>query len=161
MSYQRASEVPRKGRTEQEMRLEKLLSKMQLSFQTEQVFCFLCRNAFANPDANHYPHHCSRCFTAYDEVGLYCMPDFILNEKGIIYVNGEVHDKNKNIKKDKRQIAELKAAGFKVFVINNDEIDSCTDSGLKMRLFAMYKAVNDEALYTRLYDGEKEYACLR
>lgn len=163
MTYQRQSEVPRKGQTEQELRIASLLVKMRLKHYINQVFCFACRNHTVN-DGYHYPSACRVCFQLYDEPALYCMPDFILEnegKKGVIYVNGGIHDKNKQTKKDRRQIGELKAAGYKVFVIKNEEIDSMTNATLIGYLRTVFDAVANDGLYKIMYDNEKEYACLR
>lgn len=100
----------------------------------------------------------------YNEKGLYCLPDFILENgerKGVLYVNGGVHDKEKQRKKDRYQVSELRSAGVKVFVLNNSECDNMTDATLMGYLKSVWRAVDNDALYEAMYGKEKEYYALR
>ena len=160
MTYQRQSEVPKKGRTEQEQRVEKLLNEMDIRHLINEVVYFKCRAQFPNPNGGRYPDHCSNCFVRFNEIGLYCLPDFIIG-KSILNINGGVHDKNRNVRKDKYQITELKAAGYVFSVLKNEEIDNMTNATLKAYLYANYLAAQDPRLNQQFYRGEKEYACLR
>jgi hypothetical protein len=161
MSYQRASEVPRKGRTEQEHRVERLLVEMGIAHLTNQVVCFSCRAQFHNPNGDRYPDRCINCFKVFDDAGQYCMPDFIIG-KSILNINGGIHDKNqKHVKKDRFQIAELRAAGYVFSVLMNAEVDNMTNATLKAYLHAVAMSGREPSLNERFYRGEREYACLR
>lgn len=164
MTYQRQSEIPRKGRTDQEKRIENLLVELAIPYSVNQVVCFVCRNQFSNPSENSYPSHCSICQQVFNEKGLYCMPDFIINNgrKGVLNINGGIHDKsNRHIQKDRYQIQELMSIGYPVRIIKNEEIDNTTNTGLKERLYAYWLSIANLSLYERFGRGEKEIACLR
>lgn len=160
MTYQRQSEIPKKGRTEQEQRVERLLNELDIRHELNQVVCFKCHSQFPNPNSDRYPDHCSNCFTVFDQAGLYCLPDFIIG-KSILNINGGVHDKNKNIRKDKYQITELQAAGYVFALLKNEEIDNMTNATLKAYLYATLLASREPSLNAQFFRGEKEYACLR
>lgn len=158
------SQVPKKGRTEQEFRIESLFGKLHLNIQINHVYCFACHNHYQNPLPDAYPNACRICFIWYNEKGQYCLPDFIISNgerKGVLYVNGSIHEKEKQRKKDRYQVSELRLAGIKVFVINNSEIDNMTDATLTAYLKSVYRAVADDGLYEAMYKAEKEYPCLR
>lgn len=160
MTYQRASEVPKK-RPEQETRIEKLLSELSIPFRVNMLFCASCRHLGPNMNGDRYPSSCPNCYTLFDGPGQYSLPDFVIDRTGILYVNGDVHEKAKNVRKDREQIKALSDAGYAVFVIKNEEIDYTTDSGLKQRLLGIHRAVKDPSLHTKIYRNEREYACLR
>jgi hypothetical protein len=99
------------------------------------------------------------CMKVFDGPQQYTLPDFTLGS-AILYVNGSIHDKNKNVKKDRDQIAAVKAAGYYPFVIKNEEVDSMTNATLKLYLLGIWASLKG-SLYEKVYRTEREYACLR
>jgi len=160
------SEVPRAGISEQEFRIRDILAKMHLYFGTNQVYCFVCMEFFANPNGMHFPSMCSHCLKAYadKEKGLYALPDFVINndgKKGVLYINGHGDDSEKMRKKVRNQVRALRTNNIKVFVLDNSEIDNCTNATLIAYLKSVWRAVDDDALYDQMYRNEREYYCLR
>lgn len=137
------------------------MSELDIPHRTNMLFCAACRHVSFNPNGDRYPGSCPNCYAVFDGPGQYSLPDFVLDKTGILYVNGGIHDKAKNVRKDREQIKALQAAGFSVFVIKNEEIDYSTDSKLRAWLVGIYEAVKDPSLYSRIFRNEKEYACLR
>lgn len=163
MSYKTLSEVPKKGISEQEIRIQKLLTELEIPHRTNQVYCFACRNLYSNPRGYQYPTECPICGVHFDEYGMYCLPANVLlngDSRGVLYVNGQVHEKAKVLRRDKLQVRKFRAEGWPVFVLKNEEIDNMTNATLKATLYAFWRAVAHPDLYERLYRGEKEYLAL-
>lgn len=156
-TYQRASELPRKGISEQERRLRSLMLKIRLPFESGHVFCFMCFTHFANPTNDRYPGMCKNCKWVYNDAGQYCMPDFILG-KNVLNLNGGVHEKNhKHIMKDHFQIEELERNGRLVFLLKNEEVDNMTNATLIGYLQTVANA--DSRTHETMYRDEQEYVC--
>lgn len=159
MTFQRLSETPRKGITEQEQRVADLLRKLGISYHRNRVYCFLCRHHFENTSSDRYPSMCLNCRKVYDEPGQYCMPDFIITGTKILNINGGIHEKNKkHIEKDRYQVRELLHDGNLVFILNNEEMDNMHNATLIAYLLTIAHA--DSHLWHLMYDNEKEYPCL-
>lgn len=166
MRIQRKSEASRKGETPQEDYLEQCFIDLGLSCKRHQVFCFLCLSMFTNPRAGRFPNICEHCGNDYPERRMYCMPDLVLEDpqrhgKGIIFVNGEVHDKPAVIAKDKYQISILRKNNWRIFVVDNQEIDYLKHSNRCMLALGIWVAMKDKAMYYRAFAREKEIKALQ
>ena len=158
---QRQSECFRKGRTDQEHRLESAFYKWTVP-EIDKVICFVCGKKFLNYPNDTYPNVCDICGKKYDNVGLYCMPDIILNDvitgkKMVVFVNGKVHEKRIRKGKDRYQQTRLKELGFKIWIIKNEEIDKCRESNLLAMTKTIFDSVGDDYLYSKLLKDEKEF----
>ena len=164
----------RRGITEQEMRVADAFNHLNLPLAIEQVYCFRCRRYFRNPIKGQYPDLCQHCGFEYNAPGQYCLPDIMIfwrryknpedDGVGVVFVNGGVHEKNdKHIKKDRNQIRELRAAGIKVFILKNSEIDNMTQTTLRAVCHSFWISLSQtgSALYERMMEGEKEYPAMR
>jgi hypothetical protein len=137
-----------------------MLRELGIPYGTNQVFCRTCLAIAANHNGDQYPQYCMACMKVFDGPQQYTLPDFTLGS-AILYVNGTIHDKNKNVRKDKDQIAAVKEAGYFPFVIKNEEIDNMTNASLKLYLLGIWASLKAPMMYEKVYRNEREYACLR
>lgn len=90
------------------------------------------------------------------------MPDLVIEDsetggRGIIYVNGAAHDnKEKQKKKDKYQISIFRGDGFKVFTINNEELDLLRHANRCFLVYGIYTAIKSPEVYEKAFMNEKE-----
>ena len=158
---QRASEGFRYGKTDQEQRLLDAFTAMGYKAYSDQIICFSCGGISRNLTPRKYPHGCQICGLQFSEPDQFCMPDIVVisptsETKSVVLVNGRVHDKTKQKKKDGRQIQTLRLFGYRIFVIKNDLIDNCENFWLKAIASAIFTCTNSEYIYKRLAEGEKE-----
>jgi hypothetical protein len=137
-----------------------MLRELGIPYGTNQVFCRTCLAIAPNHNGGQYPQYCTACMKVFDGPQLYTLPDFVILRDAILNVNGEVHEKQKNVRKDRDQVQAILAAGKSFFVINNSEVDNMTNSTLKLYLLGIWAALKG-SMYEKVYRNEKEYACLR
>lgn len=110
-------------RTSYEFYVEKLLNYLEIPFFTNQLLCFQCENHFYWSDSSIPP----RCFLGQHgfSKGQFARPDFVLGEKtggpfSVLRVDGGIHERRIQKKKDKFQEKALKELKIPYFVSEND-----------------------------------------
>ena len=172
-SKQTKSQCNRYGISKHEDIIEKYFVELGLPVKRHQVYCFLCLSMFTNPVYGEYPDKCDHCGNSYARKGekyLYCMPDIVLEDpmrhgKAVVFVNGaKYHTKPKDVAKDKMQISILRKNNWRVFVIDNDEIDHLEHIKHSNRCFlalGIWAAMRNQELYLKAFEKEKEIPALR
>jgi hypothetical protein len=117
-------------------------------------------------DSNSYPHECRNCGTAYVESRMYAMPDIVIEDperhgKAVIFVNGSVHDNEKVRARDKFQAKVFTKNNYRVFVLDNSEIDFLKHSNRCFLVLGIYRAMKDLTMYNRALLDEKEIPILK
>jgi len=157
---QRASEGRRYGVTKHEDYLEQCFITLGLSCKRRQVFCFICTNMWTN-NTNEYPNSCANCGTTYYEKNMFMMPDIVIEDperhgKGVIFIQGSHHDKEKVKIKDKFQIDCLKENNWRTFVVYNEELDYLRHANRCFLALGIYRAMRDKTMYDRAFKDERE-----
>lgn len=167
---QRASELPRVGRSPQEVRTAKAFKHMGILARQNQIVCFECEGVFENPNvkrdrhgdivAMDYPKRCECCGFDYTFQKHYCMPDHVIlgtgGRYGAVFNDGEVHDRLPVKRKDERKRSWLREHGWTVFAIRNEAVDNMEQMNLRIWCVGVNTAVMDSGLYSKAIDGEKE-----
>lgn len=161
MQYQRQSETPRRGHSDQELRVARMFERWTDPL-TNYAVCFECGKQWELYDETSYPQICANasCRKKYHDIGMYCLPDVILETGGkraVVFVNGGVHDKKRQKYKDKYQIYRLREYGYKIFILKNEEIDRLRDFNLAALLKTYLDATANQAIYDKMMAGEKEF----
>lgn len=109
-------------RTAYEFYVEKLLNFLEIPFFINQILCFQCKNHFYWSDSS-IPPHCMIGLHGFSK-GDFARPDFILGEKtdpfSVLRVDGGIHERGRQIKKDRAQERELRDIKIPYFVSEND-----------------------------------------
>src|SRR4029078_12072367 len=166
---QSRSQCKRYGIGKHEDYLEQCFIDLDLPVKRHQVYCFLCLSMFTNPVFGRYPDKCDHCGNSFIRKGekfLYCMPDIVIEDptrhgKGIIFVNGPHHQKSNWIAKDKLQISVLRKNNWRVFIIDNEELDNLKHSNRCFLALGIWAAMRDLSMYRRAFANEKEIPALK
>lgn len=154
----------RKGKTRYETMLQQLFWEIDVYPQMDMYVCLRCGLAYELQDNTRYPGGCKKCGDFKKDnrylQGMYMMPDLMLG-KTVIFVNGSVHTKHKQSKKDEHQIRQLLKLGYQVYVFENDDVYELTQQK-KFIVHAMlryiYLATSEMSRYYDLFIKEKEMA---
>ena len=157
----------RKGKTKYETILQSLFKEIDVNCITDSFICLKCGGIYPLPNSSNYPNSCKKC-GGFSEAGSYVMPDLIIkhhngydDSKAVIFVNGAVHTKKSRIKKDENQIYELIKKGFRIFVFENDDVQTLRDQKTfitQAALREIYDSIKFHFKYDALIENEKEMA---
>ena len=163
----------RKGKTKYEGMLKSLFEEIGVHPIIDHYLCLKCGDIYPLPDVNKFPSKCKKCgdFQQKDGSflqGNYIIPDLVIkHEDGyhdsvcVIYVNGNVHTKNKQKKKDEYQIERLIKLGYRVYVFENEDVTALRDQKTFITHAALkyiYESIKFHYKYYALMDYEKEMA---
>ncbi|WP_411753264.1 hypothetical protein [Serratia sp. (in: enterobacteria)] len=152
----------RKGKTKYETMLQQLFWEIDVYPQMDMYVCLRCGLAYELQDSTRYPTACKKCGDFKKDnrylQGMYMMPDLMIG-KIVIFVNGPIHTKHKQAKKDEHQIRQLLKLGYIVYVFENDDVYELTQQK-KFIVHAMLRyislAILQNSLYFDLFIHEKE-----
>lgn len=111
-------------RTDYEILFQRGLDSLDVIYVINSIYCFKCRKAF-NWSKSEAPERCFRGGHKWTELGQFARPDFsLLDEDGdikaVVRIDGPVHDKRRQIMKDRFQAQSFLDCGIKVFIIRNE-----------------------------------------
>jgi hypothetical protein len=159
-----------KVRTDREIKFQKYLDFIGISYVTNPYFCFNCKDYYLSTLSL---LNCPVCKQNWRETGKVCIPDFLLTSPlytpssefdyystkayankhpkaiGVIMINEAIHYKNKRaINKLAAQIKALMMdANLRVFPISDYEIDDASHLQLLGMAYYISHAVNNRNLY--------------
>ena len=166
----------RKGKTKYEEILKSLFEEIGVHPIIDNYICLKCGGIYPLPDANKYPSKCMACgdFQQKDGSflqGSYIIPDLVIKHEdgypdsiGVIYVNGVVHTKHKQQKKDEHQIERLVKLGYRVFVFENEDVIALRDQKKFISHAALkfiYESIKFYFKYYEILEAEKEMAGIK
>lgn len=157
----------RHGKTKYETMLQKLFEDIGVHPLIDQYICLRCGGIYSLPNSSNYPNSCKKC-GGFSEANSYVMPDMVIkhhdgysDSHAVIFVNGAVHKKKKRIQKDENQIYELIRRGFRIFVFENDDVQTLHDQKTfitQAALREIYDCIKFHYKYAQLLNDEKEMA---
>jgi hypothetical protein len=132
--------------------------------QTNQAFCFICGASFPIINYKH-PSGCACCGYYYNNPGQFCEPDIIIQiqdplteliKTGVVFLNGDPHDKAKRKKKDFFQIEALKGYNIISFTIWDEELSKLRHANRMFLCMGIICALYDRKVYDNAFAKEKE-----
>lgn len=165
---QRASELPRKGITDEQRRFAALAKKVGVCHD-DYIICRACNAMFQNPMPTQYPQSCLKCRVKFSAEVKPMMPDLVIDKngmKGIVFVQQKYgkkapHSKAKGVAKDEDQIAYCRSLGYKVYVVWNESINNSPNMNLIYMILGMYKTLDDDVLYRLSVKDENDELLVR
>jgi hypothetical protein len=108
-------------RTRYEFYVERLLNFLEIPFFINHILCFTCAGGHFYWTEQRV-ERCPIGSHAFSK-GEFCRPDFILGERGpisVLRIDGEIHDRGLQIKKDRGQERSLRDLKIPFFVSENE-----------------------------------------
>ena len=113
-------------RTDYERLFQRGLDSLKVKYRIGIIYCFKCRKTFTWTRSE-APEQCNIGFHKWTEPGQYARPDFLiyndLDEKqpiACVRIDGPVHDKRRQIMKDRFQAHNFLDSNIKVFIFRNE-----------------------------------------
>lgn len=142
-----------------------MLSKLSIPHVRYRYICFKCNNVgvlqvqkdnHGNPIRVYHAPKCHKCNLEFGKNGSkyeFTEPDIMIG-KSVLFVNGTFyHSKEKNKKKDEKQIQILNQMKYKIFVLETEDMEAYPKD-INEWLTSVYKSLTNINLYMKLCRGK-------